>query len=140
MSDAQEINYDYLGHVSARGWYANSSVTLVEVGIHLFMAIYGLSVFLETPKHFRKGRLPYIVVSFIITILTALSASLDGVWIFQHLFQATSGESFYDALLADDDSSWGRVLSLVAFTVVIFIGDALLVRQRSLSVITNLQI
>ena len=92
------------------------------------MAIYGLSVFLETPKHLRKGRFPFIVLSFVITIFTALSGSLDAVWIFQHLFRASSGESFYDALLEDVDSSWGRILSLAAFTVVIIIGDALLVR------------
>lgn len=73
---------DHLLTVAARAYYANYSLTMVEIGtnfcvdpwiqscsanysltpaIHLFMALYGLSVFLETPKPLRKGIKRYIV-------------------------------------------------------------------------------
>ena len=41
------------------------------------MALYGLSVFLETPAPQRKGRKRYIAASFAITAFSAVSASLD---------------------------------------------------------------
>jgi hypothetical protein len=68
--------------VAARAYYANFSLAMVEMGtnftvypwivqstsahysltpgIHLFMALYELSVFLETPMPLRKGRKRYI--------------------------------------------------------------------------------
>ncbi|KAJ2936551.1 hypothetical protein H1R20_g550, partial [Candolleomyces eurysporus] len=69
---------------------------MVEVGIHIFMSLYGLSVFLETPKHLRQGRRKYIVLSFLITILAALTGALDIAWMFQVIFKTTSGSEFFN--------------------------------------------
>lgn len=93
------------------------------------MALYGLSAFFETEKPRRQGRARYIVISFLITGLSALSASLDCFWIFRCLFEATSELGFYDT--SDKYArSWERVTSVACFTIVIFIGDALLVSLR----------
>lgn len=90
------------------------------------MALYGLAAFFETSKIQRKGRALYIVISFLITTLSALSASLDCFWIFRCLFEATSAMGFYDT--TDKYArSWERLASVACFTVVIFIGDGLLV-------------
>ena len=93
------------------------------------MALYGLSVFLETPKELRKGRTPYIVISFLISVLSALTASLDVVWIFDQLFGATSGIGFFQNLMTNAES-WERFLSSAAMAVVIFVGDLLLVSSK----------
>ncbi|RXW18364.1 hypothetical protein EST38_g7492 [Candolleomyces aberdarensis] len=69
--------------VSARALHGNISMGLVTMGIHLFMALYGLSFLLETPKDMRKGRRRYIVISFVITVLATLNGSTQSAWFFQ---------------------------------------------------------
>jgi hypothetical protein len=92
----------------------------------MFMSIYGLSVFLETPKRLRHGRTRYIVLSFILTGLMGLTASLDAAWIFHRIFGATSGLGF-SRNFAQNVRVWERYLSMGSVTAVILIGDALLV-------------
>ncbi|KAJ2921770.1 hypothetical protein H1R20_g15322, partial [Candolleomyces eurysporus] len=99
---------------------------MVEVGIHIFMAVYGLSVFMETPQHLRKGRRRYIIISFLITTLRALTGSLDMAWHFQQLFAATSTIEYYQ-LMMKNWRVWYRILSDVSMNVVVLIGEALLV-------------
>ena len=98
------------------------------------MALYSLSVFLETPKQLRKNRGTYIAVSFALTGMFALTASIDAAWIFELLFQSTSGENF-NVNLGSNLRIWKRFLSVAALNAVIFIGDGVLV--RSYSFLTN---
>ncbi|KAJ3522781.1 hypothetical protein NMY22_g11738 [Coprinellus aureogranulatus] len=121
-----DLDYEYLVRVAARSYFANVVMTMVAIGVHIFMALYGLSAFFETSKAQRQGRALYIVISFLITGLSALSASLDCFWIFRCLFEATSELGFYETT-EKYATSWERVTSVACFTVVIFIGDALLV-------------
>jgi hypothetical protein len=97
-------------------------------GIHLFMALYGLSVFLETPGPQRKGRKRYIAASFVITVLSALSASLDMANYFQVLFGSTSPSNWRKLMVISFMEGWKRLLGNTAFGLVIMIGDTLLVR------------
>ena len=99
----------------------------VLIGIHLFMALYGLSVFLETPKELREGRRRYIALSFVFTLLATISASSDMASGFQILFRATTAVDFYK-LVAEMNSFWLRYLTSATIHVAIFVGDALLVR------------
>lgn len=96
-------------------------------GIHVFMALYGLSVFLETPPHLRKGRKRYIITSFALTILSGLAASLDMASDFQILFEAHS-PSDWIALHAKYGDSWERRLNVAAMGLLLLIADGLLVR------------
>jgi ABC-type sugar transport system permease subunit len=88
------------------------------------MALYGLSVFLETPKELRKGRRSYIVLSFTLTILSALASSLDIAWFFNQVFGASSAIGFFENM---GIMSWDRIASTEAWGAVIFLGDFLLV-------------
>jgi hypothetical protein len=45
------------------------TILTMTPGINLFMSLYSLTVFLETPEPQRKGRKRYIVASFMITVL-----------------------------------------------------------------------
>ena len=96
-------------------------------GIHLFMALYGLSVFLETPEPLRKGRKRYIAVSFVITTLSILTASLDMANYFQVLFESTSPLHWRELMQAFGEN-WKYLVSDTVIGLVIMIGDALLVR------------
>jgi MFS family permease len=96
-------------------------------GIHIFMALYGLSVFLETPKPQRKGRKRYIAASFIITVLSSLAGSLDMANFFQSLFRATSPSHWRELVEAEFYSSWKYLLGYTSAGLYVAIGDALLV-------------
>ncbi|KAJ2917945.1 hypothetical protein MD484_g2435, partial [Candolleomyces efflorescens] len=111
--------------VTARAIYANYTITLVAVGIHIFMALYGLSVFLETPEHLKRGRTRYIVFSFMITALAALSASLDMSWYFEMLW-SPSPVDYFSNTLDGSWNDWKPMLSNVSVAIVIFISDSLL--------------
>ena len=95
-------------------------------GINLFMSLYGLTVFLETPEPQRKGRKRYIVGSFMITVLFSFSASLDMANYFQKLFKSTSLSHWYE-LVGVSDLDWMYRVGYTAAGLFIAIGDALLV-------------
>lgn len=93
------------------------------------MAIYGLSVYLETSKAQRRGRGPCIVISFLITGLTALTGCLEAPWAFRILFETPTEEAFYD--VRDKYLHSGiKFLSMSAIQTVVVIGDGFLVILR----------
>jgi hypothetical protein len=99
-------------------------------GIHLFMTVYGLSVFLETPESQQKGRKGYIAASIVKAALQACSASLDMAHYFQKLFQSISPHHWGSLMNATffKDCKY-LVSSTLGFGLGTMIGDALLVRK-----------
>jgi hypothetical protein len=93
------------------------------------MVLYGLSVFLETPRPLRKGRTPYIVVSFVIFSLAAITAAIDCYVAFERIFASTSGEHYIE-LWREDLRGWRKILSNSLASVYVVIGDGLLVRSN----------
>lgn len=67
-------------------------------------------------------------MSFILTILSALTSSLDIAWFFNQLFGASSGTGFFQNI-AVNENSWERMASTAVLTVIIFSGDVLLVSR-----------
>jgi hypothetical protein len=98
------------------------------LGIHLFMALYGLSVFLETPEPQRKGRKKYIAASLAITALAAFTGSLDMANYFQTLFNSTSPRHWRELFSVHFYEDWKFLVSYTGVGLFIAIGDALLVR------------
>jgi hypothetical protein len=88
------------------------------------MSLYGLTVFLETPKPQRKGRKRYIVASFAITTLFSFCASLDMADYFQILFKSTSPSHWRELVGVKE---WMHFAGYTAAGLFIAIGDALLV-------------
>ena len=99
---------------------------LSDAGIHLFMALYGLAVFLETPKELRNGRTRYIVLSFVITALKIFQVSLDKAWGFRVLFEAGSPDGWIE-MHGKYREWWVRFASMGTYTAITVIGDGLLV-------------
>ena len=93
------------------------------------MTLYGFSIFLETPLEQRKGRTRYIMISFLITLLSTLSACLDSAWLFKHVLRVESGIEF-GGTLPEASHEWERYFSMGVTTAVMFVGDALLVSFR----------
>jgi hypothetical protein len=99
------------------------------LGILFFMAVYGLSVFLETPEDLRKGRIRYIVISFLLVFSDCLGASLDCYVVFKCLFEATSAVGYLD-MVDQNTRSWVRFVSAASAIFTILLGDVLLVREE----------
>ncbi|KAJ2912618.1 hypothetical protein MD484_g7796, partial [Candolleomyces efflorescens] len=107
---------------------ADEAPFTLNEGVHIFMAVYGLIVFLETPKPDRTGRAFYIAVSFIITALSALCAALNAVLVYDNLMKAQSGTDYAITLLEQTGSGYPlRILSNCVLRSFISVGDALMV-------------
>jgi hypothetical protein len=100
------------------------TILTMTPGINLFMSLYALTVFLETPKPQRKGRKRYIVASFVITTLFSFGASLDMAGYFHSLFKSTSPSHWQELMRLQD---WKYFVGYTAAGLFIAIGDALLV-------------
>jgi MFS family permease len=97
-------------------------------GINLFMAVYGLVVFLEAPAPQRKGRKRYMAASFMITIVFSFAGSLDMANAFQPFFSSTSPSHWRELVRLDYYESWRFLVTYIGVGLYIAIGDALLVR------------
>jgi hypothetical protein len=95
-------------------------------GINLFMSLYSLTVFLETPEPQRKGWKRYMVASFVITVLFSLMGSLDMADYFQSLFKSTSPSHWLE-LFQLSALGWKYRVGYTAAGLFIAVGDALLV-------------
>lgn len=119
------------GMLNFRFWFLCNQTLIL--GIHTFMAIYGLSVFLDTPQQERKGRAFYIAVSFLITALSALCTILDAARTFSCLLEANSSIEYLRLRQLQSAMITGQsltVLSNCSLRFLVFIGDALMVSRR----------
>ncbi|KAF6748200.1 hypothetical protein DFP72DRAFT_917207, partial [Ephemerocybe angulata] len=121
---ATKYDLTHVGNVIARAMAGYMAVSLVVLGIQLFMCIYGLTVFLETPRTARKGRVPYIIINFVLFFLLSISALMDARFLFRLLFESTSPKDFIARRqnMSDEMVFASQVLNLI----VIFIGDAVM--------------
>ncbi|TEB31830.1 hypothetical protein FA13DRAFT_1813653 [Coprinellus micaceus] len=96
MTTKEELAYTYTeaGNAIARAMLAYVTIRLVAFGIQTFMCAYGLTVFLETPKPGRQGRLPYIIINFVFLVLSGVSSFADLRYFFIATFYSTSPEDF----------------------------------------------
>ncbi|TFK21424.1 hypothetical protein FA15DRAFT_624011 [Coprinopsis marcescibilis] len=119
------LSDDELGMAFGEVMYVNIMLSLLDVGIQLFMFLYGLSVYLESPASLRKGRSPYIFLSFIIFAMACISGTIDCAFLFKVFMASTSPYDFLVQFI-ELDGTPVRFTSEVMFTIVVFIGDGLL--------------
>ncbi|TFK17622.1 hypothetical protein FA15DRAFT_604722, partial [Coprinopsis marcescibilis] len=95
-------------------------------GIQIFISLYGLTTFLESPLAVRKGRAPYIITGLFICTLFTLSTVLDAYTSFRTLFEAQSGTDILRLTDTFDRTSWVRNVSLFVGVFGLFVADGLL--------------
>ncbi|EAU87090.2 hypothetical protein CC1G_05779 [Coprinopsis cinerea okayama7 len=112
-------------HAIASSTYASTLWSMMDLGLQLFMCLYGLSVFLETPHELRKGRIPYVVVSFAILTLSGLAAVRSGFMTFKFLYDSAGPGDIF-RLINELESAWHRIAAVVLIDAYIWLGDGLL--------------
>ncbi|KAH6912347.1 hypothetical protein BKA70DRAFT_1184942 [Coprinopsis sp. MPI-PUGE-AT-0042] len=116
------------GGMLATSQFAGAMLGGALLAVQIFMVIYGLSVFLSTPKEQRKGRLRFIVISWVILVTFSVDTLLDISTVFRILF--TGGPTGISYLEADElvwqaDKKLG-VIGDSFLTVAVTLGDILM--------------
>ncbi|KAH6880921.1 hypothetical protein BKA70DRAFT_1238639 [Coprinopsis sp. MPI-PUGE-AT-0042] len=108
--------------------FARTVVNLCASAIQVFMWIYMVSFYVEAQPEARRRRLPYIVASLAILLLSTSSSIVEGVYIYKVLFQVAPGPENVEAMLEIHDTYWTRLLSPagLVWDIAIRIADAVL--------------
>lgn len=93
------------------------------------MTIFGLFLYLQSTTEQRRGRLPYIVVSFAILFISSFSAGLDALVTFRSLY-TSAGPQDYIRIITILENGWHRVASTFCANAYVLIGDAVLVSEN----------
>ena len=96
------------------------------------MCIYGLSTYMETPAEMKKGRKPYIAISFVIFALYFVAQCIETSGIYETLYKATNGVDVRQVGLRVYELSWKGPVSRILMSLVLLLGDGLLVLGLSL--------
>ncbi|KAH6908439.1 hypothetical protein BKA70DRAFT_1562527 [Coprinopsis sp. MPI-PUGE-AT-0042] len=88
-----------------------------------------VSFYVEAPPETRRRRLPYIVASLAILLLSTSSSIVEGVYIYNVLFKVAPGPENVEAMLNIHEAYWTRLLSPagLVWDTAIRIADAVLV-------------
>ncbi|TFK21759.1 hypothetical protein FA15DRAFT_706925 [Coprinopsis marcescibilis] len=120
----------------ARTAYAHSTIMFFVMGLQCFMCVYGLQVHLETASQSRKGRIPYIVLSWIVFGTSASATLLTGVAPIPYLAKFTPakvedilpGGSLYEEGLLSGSTlkRWSYISNSLQFIWVQCLGDGMM--------------
>ncbi|KAG2002919.1 hypothetical protein CC2G_003567 [Coprinopsis cinerea AmutBmut pab1-1] len=105
--------------------FVGDFTALLQLGIQLVMCTLGLSAFLVTPIERRKGRLPYVVLSFIIFALSATSPFLHAPSTFSSLYHSHPGASYARSLVQEGNQTF-TFASQSLVNLYIAVGDGIL--------------
>ncbi|KAH6908440.1 hypothetical protein BKA70DRAFT_1188863 [Coprinopsis sp. MPI-PUGE-AT-0042] len=89
--------------------FANVVMEFSVAAIQIFMWSYMVSFYAGAPQDIRKRRLPYIVTSLAILILSTTSAVLEGLYAYNVLYEITPGLGHLEAAQQIDHIYWVRL-------------------------------
>ncbi|EAU87219.1 hypothetical protein CC1G_10498 [Coprinopsis cinerea okayama7 len=112
-------------YVLGAGYQLGTTIATASVAIQLFMVLYGLSVFLETPQSLKKGRLPYVAISFLILVMSGIPMGIDTFGFFDCLYRVGGGRPFLRCIV-ETQYLWYNVCSTVLTQLLIILGDGIL--------------
>ncbi|KAG2003801.1 hypothetical protein CC2G_004375 [Coprinopsis cinerea AmutBmut pab1-1] len=106
--------------------YLSGIIGTLAVGIQLCMFTYGLLAYLKTPQGVRKGRLPYIILSFVLLVLPLAVTCLDLRDEFRPIYQGELGMEYYQEKMLEE-RTWSPVVCQGLFYLILALGDGILV-------------
>lgn len=127
MANRAEISR--FGETLAKSVYSSVTISILTVGVQMFMCFYGLSVFLQTPKERRQGRARFTMISFVIWILYTFMTGLEASTDFEVLFSSEPNGISYLNRHAEMWSNrlWWLGLHDLSLYFYIALGDGLMV-------------
>ncbi|TFK23465.1 hypothetical protein FA15DRAFT_705454 [Coprinopsis marcescibilis] len=114
---------ELLGMTVLNVTFSHAIILVFASGIQCFMCLYGLSRFLESPRESRKGRVPYIIASFVIFATFTLAAAIKTSDQFQMLLLVSNGRDLFRIPLQKDAL---KTVAAICNSIVFVIGDGLL--------------
>ncbi|KAJ3498051.1 hypothetical protein NMY22_g19637 [Coprinellus aureogranulatus] len=106
--------------------YAVLQLSMLTLGIQLWLCFYSLAVYRRCSQDNRKRRKPFIIVSFVILALFILSHTMDS-WVFAD-WVINSDLSFAEFIAADAEKPhWGQFVGTIANVLVTGVADAVLI-------------
>ncbi|KAH6901762.1 hypothetical protein BKA70DRAFT_1023770, partial [Coprinopsis sp. MPI-PUGE-AT-0042] len=114
--------------VNARSLAPEVALTIPRVtGISWFMVVYGLSIFLETPKEHRKGRAKFLWISFLICAVFSADASRGAWGTYERLYSSMpDGRDYLRQSNRVIELPWYSCLTTILIDLYIALGDCLM--------------
>ncbi|KAF6756297.1 hypothetical protein DFP72DRAFT_1066659 [Ephemerocybe angulata] len=112
------------GNILARALLTDLVLSLIVVGIQLFMCIYGLVAFLEIPRAERRGRVRYIIISWTLFTLLTFDTFTNVSSFYRAVFYSKSPEDFASQRMKE--FTWLSFAGCVACIAASLISDGLL--------------
>ncbi|KAH6912297.1 hypothetical protein BKA70DRAFT_1184911 [Coprinopsis sp. MPI-PUGE-AT-0042] len=89
---------DAFGDLLAASAFGGAALGIGLLGVQVFMVLYATSVFLETPKKERSGRLRFIIISYTILVTSSVHTALDAWGSYRVLYKGgPDGKSYVQA-------------------------------------------
>ncbi|KAJ2933718.1 hypothetical protein H1R20_g3381, partial [Candolleomyces eurysporus] len=108
--------------------YASLHLILITTGIHLFLSIYGFSVFKEARAGKRKqARVPYLSVGIAVSALFCAYNILTSVYLADLLINTGTEETAFEEFVVEHMGDWLSVWATVCQMGICFIGTAFLI-------------
>ncbi|RXW12971.1 hypothetical protein EST38_g12880 [Candolleomyces aberdarensis] len=108
--------------------YASLHLILITTGIHLFLSIYGFSVFKEARAGKRKqARVPYLSVGFAVSALFCAYNILTSVYLAELLINTGTEETAFEEFIVEHMGGWLSVWATVCQMGISFIGTGFLI-------------
>ncbi|KAH6902143.1 hypothetical protein BKA70DRAFT_1157439 [Coprinopsis sp. MPI-PUGE-AT-0042] len=118
------------GRTYAASQFASTALGIALLAVQAFMVLYGLSAFLGTPKAERKGRLRFIIISWIILLTSSVDTIIDLSAAYRVLYSGgPTGKSYMEVLIKEANESPGAVTGIASdamLLVCIAVGDVLM--------------
>ncbi|KAH6907433.1 hypothetical protein BKA70DRAFT_356299 [Coprinopsis sp. MPI-PUGE-AT-0042] len=128
MAEPTELEKVTYRRILASSIFGSSILSGAQIAVQLFMVLYGVSVFLGTPKDARKGRLRFIIISCIILVTSSIDSIFDMWRTFRVLFAGGLAGGAYSTAYREDWISYSHVIvagdSMLA--IAIAVGDILM--------------
>ncbi|KAH6880922.1 hypothetical protein BKA70DRAFT_1411617 [Coprinopsis sp. MPI-PUGE-AT-0042] len=97
-----------LGDFTSTFHVANVVMEFSVAAVQIFMWIYMVSFYIEALRDIRKRRLPYLVTSLAIILLSTAGAILEGLYVYAILFEITPGVDYLNTAVDIEAVYWAR--------------------------------
>ncbi|KAH6912252.1 hypothetical protein BKA70DRAFT_1267103 [Coprinopsis sp. MPI-PUGE-AT-0042] len=122
-----EEDWDYAGSMLAATYFVGPMLSIALLAIQIFMTFYQTSIFLDTSKQERKGRLIFVLVSWAILVSGSINVALSAMEAYYQLYVGgPTGKSYTQPQLAPGAYTRASIAGDAFLAIAVTIGDILM--------------